>query len=171
VDPRKYSVQLDWRGKSRKELVGLIPREEKVLFTAQVIRDKKTIPGPSVYKSTWLKPKTKGFYKNASPRVSVMEEIIQEKKKIPAPSKYNTIKGMAMESKEKYRGISASDIDSKRRDKHGRTSRVRKNNRPGPSSYKTAQSVDQCVLRAQSNTKIDKAKNINFIRKCSLPKC
>lgn len=163
VDPRKYSEVVDWKARSASRLPGKMARTKKETIMAELMRDKKSIPGPSVYQN-WNKPRAKGFYGKISPRITVMEETMYEKKRIPSSTQYNTFKGFSKEVIERNKKrMSQAYLDGKRKD--FAYFKLKKTNQPGPSTYETAKSIDRCSLRSSIQMKWAKAKKTSFLRK------
>ena len=147
VDPRKYSKVIDWRVRSSSQLLGLTTRTKRVTDIDELMMAKKKIPGPSVYKSVWIRPKTYGFYDNSSPKISVFQETIYEKKRIPCSNQYNTFKGLFKTLNERNRKLpSTISLDIKRKDYP--TFKLKKNSKPGPTTYESTKSLEKCVLSA-----------------------
>lgn len=142
VDPRKYSVVVDWKARSTNRLPGKMPRQKKQTIMAELMRFKKSIPAPSAYKN-WNWPRSTGFSTKISPRITIMQETMHEKKLIPSSTQYNTFKGFSKDIIERNKKrMSQAYLDVKRKD-FGYF-KLKKTNQPGPSTYETAKSIDRC---------------------------
>lgn len=110
---------------------------------AELMEFKKKIPGPSDFKNMDpYKPKISGFYKNTQKKFSYMETHIEVKSDVPSSTTYES------------RGRSMTDILSKKAAQYGfkdkrsgdRLIAVKKTEKPGPGTYKVAESLDKTAV-------------------------
>ena len=86
-----------------------------------------------------------------------------EKKGIPAPNVYKNGRGKEMFDKIKG-GTSTVHYGPKDVEVENiRITKIKKNEKPGPASFKVAESLEACKLRRPVNQKLDQAKNVNFV--------
>ena len=85
-----------------------------------------------------------------------------EKKNIPAPNVY---KGRGKDFFEKVKGGTSTVQYGPKDDvaENIRLTKIKKDEKPGPATFKVAEGLEACKLRQPINQKIDKAKNINFV--------
>ncbi len=115
-------------------------RAKRVTSTESLISAKKGIPAPSFYKSVDPgRPKILGFYSNSEDRTSIIASTMFEKKKIPAPTAYES-RGKSMHQLIKEKCLKSNFVPKS--DDYTRTSgKILKNNAPGPTTYKVAESM------------------------------
>ena len=156
VPPNKYSKMLDWKRHSASQPRGIMPKARKLTFTAETIENSKKQKhvGPQTYQQ-WIKPKTKGFYKQSDDRISIVTSIAYDKKTIPGPSVY---KGRGKDMYEKMKAgpstIKFGDFNAPAKE-NIRMTKIKKNNRPGPQTFEVAKSQDTCALKSTVNQKMD----------------
>lgn len=153
VDPRKYSKVPDWDTLSKNHGYGRMNKEKRITMTAEICEKSKTQPGVAQYDTT-IKRKILGCYSLKEPKVSIIECDAYAKFNIPACNKYNTFKGMAQV-------ISEEMAKSPPRERPSVSSEpaFRKNNIPGPATYKVAESMERSsALRKSIKVIMSKAK-------------
>lgn len=126
---------------------------------------KKRIPGPSVYNNEGLKPKIVGFYGNSESKCSVIGSTAYEKKFVPGPNAYES-RGKSMSDllKEKAKNYMYNPENDIKKSKM--QNKFKKTNEPAPTSYKVAESMENCAkMRVSIKNTIPKAKNASYISK------